>query len=155
MFRVFEMKSSTENIPETEIDCIAFTGSVFELYSEHYKTEYNSAYRPMREALEIRPYDWFCEGGASLEENPDIFLLLEDNDLVGSVACYKNELDDLFVRNKYKGKGYGRKLMLWGMKHIAAQGYKDVILHVAEWNKNAVQMYVNEGFIITGQEEIG
>ena len=155
MFRVFEMKRNAENIPDAEIDCVVFTGDVFEQHTEQYKTAYNSAYRPMREALGIRPYDWFCDGGASLEENPDIFLLIEDNYLVGSVACYKNELDDLFVRNGFTGKGYGRKLLLWGMKHIADQGYKDIVLHVAEWNKNAVKMYINEGFIITGQEDIG
>ena len=27
-------------------------------------------------------------------------------------------------------------------------GYNELILHVAEWNRSAVQMYKNEGFVI-------
>lgn len=32
-----------------------------------------------------------------------IFLLMDNDRLVGSVACYGNEVDDLFVDKKYQG----------------------------------------------------
>ena len=32
--------------------------------------------------------------------------------------------------------------------HIASCGYSEMIIHVAEWNQNAVQMYKNEVFEI-------
>ena len=40
------------------------------------------------------------------------------------------------------------------MDHIASCGYSEMIIHVAEWNQNAVQMYKNEGFEIVKTEEI-
>lgn len=38
--------------------------------------------------------------------------------------------------------------------HIASCGYSEMIIHVAEWNQNAVQMYKNEGYEIVKTEEI-
>ena len=40
------------------------------------------------------------------------------------------------------------------MDHIASQGYDELILHVAEWNQGAVQMYMNEGFVIVKTDVI-
>ena len=68
--------------------------------------------------------------------------------LIGSVACYGNEIDDLFVIDGYRHNEYGKQLLIWAMDHIASSGYEELILHVAEWNQSAVQMYINEGFKI-------
>ena len=53
-FRVFEMRRDSKEIPPVEISCVPFD----EQYLEQYKSMYNAAFRPMREALNIRPYDW-------------------------------------------------------------------------------------------------
>ncbi len=39
-------------------------------------------------------------------------------------------------------------MLLWGMNHIKEQGYGEIILHVAEWNQNAVKLYLKNGFSI-------
>lgn len=43
-------------------------------------------------------------------------------ELIGSVACYGNEIDDLFVVGAYRHKGYGKQLLIWAMDHIASSG---------------------------------
>ena len=40
------------------------------------------------------------------------------------------------------------------MDHIVSSGYDTTIIHVAEWNQNAVQMYLKEGFEIVQTEVI-
>ena len=100
----------------------------------------------MREALNIKPYDWYHDSNKILDKSSDISILIEEEELIGSVACYGNEIDDLFVVGAYRHKGYGKQLLIWAMDHIASSGYDELILHVAEWNRSAVQMYKNEGF---------
>ena len=36
--------------------------------------------------------------------------------------------------------------------HIKEQGYEEIILHVAEWNQNAVKLYLKNGFRIKKRE---
>ena len=80
--------------------------------------------------------------------------ILKISSLFGSVACYGNEIDDLFVVGAYRQKGYGKQLLIWAMDHIASSGYDELILHVAEWNRSAVKLYMNEGFRIVKTDVI-
>ena len=150
IFSVFEMRRDIKEIPSPEISCTPFDRQ----YLEQYKSMYNAAFRPMREALDIRPYDWYHDCRKILDKASDIYILTAENELIGSVACYGNEIDDLFVSDGYRHKGYGRQLLIWAMDHIATSGYGEMIIHVAEWNQSAVQMYKNEGFEIVKTEEI-
>ena len=154
MFCVYEMCCDKGDFPASDIECIPFSNSVFEQYKEQYEKAYNEAFFPMRKALNIKPYEWFSNGGAKLIVKPDVYVLIENNNLIGSVGCYRNEVDDLFVNPSYMKNGYGRKLLVWAMNHIKEQGHKKIVLHVAEWNEAAIKMYLNEGFIITGKETI-
>lgn len=149
-FRVFEMRRDNKEIPSAEISCIPFD----KRYLEQYRTGYNAAFRPMREALDIRPYDWYHDCKDILDKSSDIFILIEGEELIGSVACYGNEIDDLFVSGPFRHQGYGRLLLVWAMNRITSCGYGEMIIHVAEWNENAVKMYMNEGFIISKTEDI-
>ena len=58
----------------------------------------------------------------------------------------------LIVKKSFQGQGIGQKLLLWGMNHIKEQGYGEIILHVAEWNQNAVKLYLKNGFSIKKKE---
>lgn len=149
-FRVYEMRRFCKNIPAVGISCILFDKQ----YLEQYKIGYNAAFRPMREALNIKPYDWYHDSNKILDKSSDIYLLVEDEVLIGSVACYGNEIDDLFVIDGYRHNGYGKQLLIWAMDHIASSGCDELILHVAEWNRSAVQMYKNEGFGIVKTDVI-
>ena len=150
MLKVFEMVYSDQKIEPSGIECRPFE----EKFIREYKEAYNAAFRPMREALDRKPYDWYSEDSAILEKKKDIYLLTDRDTLIGSVACYGNEIDDLFVAGAFRGEGYGKKLLLWGMNHIREQGFEEMVLHVAEWNGAAVKMYLDVGFTIRQEEEV-
>lgn len=77
-------------------------------YYEEYQSIYNDCFRPMRAALGLSPNG--CNTREQLiEKQLDIYMLILDEDIVGSVATYENEIDDLIVNPKYQGKGYGKK----------------------------------------------
>ena len=84
----------------------------------------------------------------------DIFLLIENNGIIGSVACYGNEIDDLIVNQRYQRKGYGKQLLLWGMNRIRLSNDKPITLHVAKWNENAVSLYEKVGFKVIKTEQV-
>ena len=149
-FIVYEMRRYCKEIPSVGLCCIPFDKQ----YLEQYKTRYNEAFRPMREALNIKSYDWFHDSNSILDNSSDIFILVEGKELIGSVACYGNEIDDLFVDKDFRHKGYGKQLLIWAMDHIASSGCDELILHVAEWNQRAVQLYMNEGFRIVKTDVI-
>lgn len=142
MISVYEMKYKRCDIPSSDIECIPFDES----YIEQYMMHYNDAFYPMRKALDIKPYNWYSDLSTIRKKSADIYLLTDGDDLIGSVACYGNEVDDLFVSNRYRNMVYGRKLLLWGMNHIREEGGKEILLHVAEWNQNALKMYIDIGF---------
>jgi len=74
--------------------------------------------------------------------------------MIGSVACYGNDIDDLIVNKKFQHRGYGKKLLLWGMQHIRERNNEPITLHVAKWNNNALMLYKEAGFEITKVEKI-
>ena len=120
-------------------------------YQTAYKLIYNVCYREMREALRIKPYD-FIQDDSFFENGMDsVFLLIKEGILIGSVALKGNEIDDLIVAPEYQGRGIGREIFLWALEHISNG---PVILHVASWNKRAIQLYENCGFEITNTFDI-
>ena len=145
------MRRSCKDIPETQIECIPFD----EKFLLQYKELYNAAFRPMREALGIEPYDWYGDDNAILSRASEIYLLTEGDELTGAVSIKGNEIDDLFVSDLKKRRGYGRKILLWAMNSIASKGADEITLNVAEWNEGAVRLYLSEGFEITKTEQIG
>ncbi len=71
--------------------------------------------------------------------------------LIGSAALKGNEIDDLIVAPEYQGRGIGIEIFLWASEHISND---PVIIHVADWNKRAIQLYKSCGFEITNTFEI-
>ena len=119
---------------------------------EEYKRIYNECYHEMREALGIEPFD-FIQDDSFFESGMDrVYLLVEDKDLIGSVALKGDEIDDLIVNKRYQNKGYGKQILLWALEHIESNR---IILHVADWNKKAVSLYKKNGFEITKATPIG
>lgn len=62
--------------------------------------------------------------------------------------------EDLIVNKNYQNDGIGRKLLFWAIKHIRNNNDKPIILHVAEWNKNALKLYLDNGFKISKIEKV-
>ena len=146
----YEMKFDKDSIEQSSIKCIPFKACYF----QEYMKIYNECFYEMRKALDIEPYDFLNDYEQIAEKINDIYLLIEKGELIGSVACYGNEIDDLIVNKKYQNKGYGKQLLLWGMQVIRSKSEEPIVLHVAEWNKNALKLYEKIGFEIAKKEKV-
>ena len=146
----YEMKYVNNRVEKSDIVCIPFEVEFF----QGYMRIYNECFYEMRKALDIQPYNFLNEYNQIVEKVKDIYLLLNQGEITGSVACYGNEIDDLIVNKKFQHKGYGKQLLLWGMQHIRAKSNEPITLHVAEWNNDAFMLYKKVGFEIANVEKI-
>lgn len=144
----YEMKYVDDSVEKSNIVCIPFEMEFF----EGYMRIYNECFFEMRKALDIQPYNFLNEYKQIAEKVNDIYLLVDKGEIIGSIACYGNEIDDLIVNKKFQHKGYGRQLLLWGMQHIREKSNEPITLHVAEWNSNALMLYQKVGFEIANVE---
>ena len=135
---------------QNDIICVPFQKK----YWNEYMSIYNECFYKMRKALEVEPINFYYEYSQIKDKIKDIFLYLQNGGIIGAVSCYENELDDLIVEKSFQGQGIGQKLLLWGINHIKEQGYEEIILHVAEWNQNAVKLYLKNGFRIKKKERV-
>ena len=143
----YEMKYTAACAPKSDIACIPFDA---EFYQE-YKRIYNECFYEMRKALDIQPYHFLSAYDQIADKVQDIYLLVDQGEIIGSVACYGNEIDDLIVNKKFQHKGYGKQLLLWGMQHIRERSNGPITLHVAGWNRHALMLYKSVGFEIAKQ----
>ena len=137
--------------PVTETTCIKLVPYISR-YQEQYKDIYNACYHEMREALEIKPYDFIQDDTFFDVGMENIYLLIEQGEIIGSVALKGEEIDDLIVNPKCQGQGVGKQLLLWAIQNIQTE---KVMLHVAAWNERAVNLYKKCGFEITETIVIG
>lgn len=123
-------------------------------YYEAYKEIYEACFHEMRVALGIKPIAC-CDTREQLyEKQKDIYLLLQDNKMVGSVAIYGNEIDDFIVSPKEQKQGYGKNILHFAIHHLQQKNMNPIVLHVADWNQRAMKLYLNSGFEITKTESI-
>ena len=137
--------------PVTESTCIEPV-PYSSKFQEQYKNIYNACYHEMREALEIKPYDFIQDATFFDEGMENVYLLIEQGEIKGSVALKGEEIDDLIVNPKCQGHGVGKQLLLWAIQNIQTE---KVMLHVAAWNEHAVNLYKKCGFEITETIVIG
>lgn len=120
---------------------------------EEYKRIYEECFRDMRTALQRFPVDC-CDSKEELEHKKDKIYILEiDGKLVGSVAIYDNEIDDLIVGKSYQRADYGEALLQFAISHMQSNNISPIVLHVADWNQGAIKMYMKNGFAIVKTEE--
>ena len=143
----YEMKYTNVCVPQSDITCIPFRTEFF----QEYMRIYNECFFEMRKALDIQPYHFLREYQQIADRGRDIYLLIDQGEIIGSVACYGNEIDDLIVNRKFRHRGYGRRLLLWGMQHIRKSNNEPITLHVAAWNRDALMLYKKTGFSVTKQ----
>lgn len=123
------------------------------LYGEYEKV-YNECFFEMRKELEIKPYNFYSSIKQIKDKMKNIFILVDSEEIIGSVVCCGNEIDDLFVNKKYQGKGYGKQILLWAINYINKKNEKPIFLHVAKYNEKALNLYKDNGFICVEREKI-
>ena len=130
----YEMAYKHPADEKPDIEMIPYTVE----YQNEYKTLYNKCFHEMREALDIRPYD-FIQDDSYFDSGMDVvYMLVEEGVLIGAVSLEDNEVNNLFVNPLYQGFGYGRKILLWALENIHTER---IILHVSSWNEKAVRLY--------------
>ncbi len=121
-------------------------------YAE-YKKMYEDSFFEMRDSLGL-PREC-CKSFDELSNLSDSIFILEENGcILGSVAVYGNEIDELFVAEGYRNNGYGRRLLRFAVEYLQNRNAERIFLHVADVNKNAAAMYLRNGFVITHIEII-
>jgi len=144
-----EMKYEGENVT-SNIDVINYSDEYF----EEYRNVYEECFYEMRTALELYPING-CDTREQLaDKKSDIFLLLKNSELIGSVAIYKKEIDDLVVAKKYQSQGYGKQLLFFAINYMQRNRIEPITLLVTDWNKNALNLYSNNGFKCIKTEKI-
>ena len=146
----YEMKFYKDIAEQSALSCIPFEAQYF----QEYMSMYNECFFEMRKALDIKPYHFLKDYEQIAGKVKDIYLFVDQGEIIGSVACYGNEIDDLVVNKKFQHKGYGKQLLLWGMQFIRQRSQAPIILHVAEWNKDAISLYKRIGFEVTSIERV-
>ncbi|HBV67763.1 MAG TPA: GNAT family N-acetyltransferase [Clostridiales bacterium] len=102
-------------------------------------------------------YDFFGiiirEGDTALAENianGRTFIAEADNGNIGSVRIELNDstggIYGLGVLSEYRGRGYGRELLIWSVEKLIEMGAERVILQVDTDNGNALNLYKSCGF---------
>jgi ribosomal protein S18 acetylase RimI-like enzyme len=130
------------NVIVSNLDLVCYEDK----YYESYKIVYEQCFYEMRKALELVPYNC-CDSKDKLDnKKSDIFLLVADNEIIGSVAIYGNEIDDLIVNKKYQGQGYGKKLLFFAISYMQKNKIEPIKLCVLKWNEKAVNLYEKYGF---------
>jgi ribosomal protein S18 acetylase RimI-like enzyme len=141
MIVVYEMEYLNPVNEKTSIQMISYSSQ----YQGEYKRIYNQCYYEMRKALNIEPFE-FIQDDSFFESGMDkVYLLLSDEGIIGSVALKDNEIDDLIVNENKQHQGYGKQILLWALDNIKSE---KIVLHVAEWNKKAIELYKKTGFEI-------
>ena len=125
-----------------------------EKYYAQYEHIYNECFYEMREALDVEPYNFYSDIEQIRDRMPNIFMLLHNETIMGSVGCYGTEIDDLIVNKQFQNRGYGKTLLLWGIHHIRTYTEEPITIHVAEWNQNALKLYTRNGFVVTKRERV-
>ncbi len=146
----YEMQLNKDIIDPPNISCIPFQKQYF----EEYKRIYNACFYDMRKALDIKPYDFLHDHEQIVDKVGDIYLLVDKEEIIGSVACYGNEIDDLIVNQKFRRQGYGKQLLLWTIQRIRERSDEAITLHVAVWNQKAIMLYEKCGFEIVKAEKV-
>ena len=89
-------------------------------------------------------------------EDAEAFGIIEDNKLLAAIEIcpesWTNRLiiTELFVDEKLRGQGYGKKLLDIAKKITVDKDYRTLILETQSSNINAVDFYLHAGFTLIG-----
>jgi len=96
-----------------------------------------------------------CHLLRQLKFNPDMVKVIELDGVVAGYVWFKlvnstvgtfGRIEHIFVDEKYRGHGLGKKLMLAAEEHFKGHGIKKMKLTVTSDNKAAVSLYHGIGY---------
>ena len=96
-FFAYEMQYIGEGSIIDEVSLVPFS----EEYYSQYERIYNECFYEMREALDVKPYNFYSDIEQVRDKMANIFMLIHNETLIGSVGCYGTEIDDLIVNKQF------------------------------------------------------
>lgn len=98
------------------------------------------------------------------EGKEKIAIMFVDKKAIGFIIigkCRDEDLDatygeiwGIYLLKEYWGKGFGKRLINWGIDRIKENGYFRTALWVLKENENARRFYEHLGFIFDGKEKL-
>jgi GNAT superfamily N-acetyltransferase len=120
-----------------------------------YYVALGECFTPMREAMDIPPYNVFEDKSeeriVKLKEEMDknkenIFMFFDGENWVGSSLINQEDIDDLFVVPASMGKGYGKLILQATVNLCLDRNMQNIYLGVVHWNVKAHNLYIKTGF---------
>lgn len=135
--------------PKSDLKFVPYEEKYFEQYAQGLRTSFYE----LRKANDFQPY-FCCELDEEkrkefLDNKANLFLLLDNEKLIASIAVYNNGLiDDLFVLQSYQGNEYGKKTVQFAINKVIENGSNCISLSAIDWNTRAINLYRSLGFSI-------
>ena len=125
------------------------TADGFDIPIRKKRFEKTFTHRPEDGAFPDRLFeDWW--------ENARAFGIVEDGKLLAAIEICPEEwsnrlmITELFVGEKLRRKGYGKKLIDLAKELAVGGGYRALTLETQSSNENAIGFYLHEGFTLIG-----
>ncbi|WP_410984690.1 GNAT family N-acetyltransferase [Bacillus cereus] len=130
--------------PKSDIEFIKYEDRFFDQFVKMIQ----ECYYELHEKNDIKPYLAPEDGVKTYKLNNEhnVYLMLEDEQIVASVTTGEGILDNLMVAPSHQGKGYGRKALQFGMNEMLEEGYEEIRICFLEGNESAERLYTSSGF---------
>ncbi|NQD67959.1 GNAT family N-acetyltransferase [Bacillus haikouensis] len=130
--------------PKTDVEFVKYEEKFFEKFLKVVQ----DSYYELHEINDMKPYlaPEYSVNEYKLNNKDNVYLVLDNEEIVASVTTGKGEVDNSMVAPSYQGKGYGRKALQFGMNKMLEEGYKEIRICFVEGNKNAEKLYTSIGF---------
>lgn len=85
------------------------------------------------------------------QQRDDFFAFWQAEQLVGLYYCHEDVIETIAVHPAFQKRGYGGMLLNHAIRHIrAVKGYPEAFLFVLTHNQQALKLYLQHGFEISG-----
>lgn len=120
-------------------------------YHDTYIEERAKAFYSINRMIDSRPYDERERKDELMKwirKNEDkIWIFIKNGEFIGSIALFDGFFDEIFVSEKFMGKGYGKAIVNWALMKCEDEGW-DPSLCVVTGNTPAKCLYEQSGFKI-------
>jgi ribosomal protein S18 acetylase RimI-like enzyme len=118
-------------------------------FYEQYREIKNDCYYEIQVTNDIHPYispPSVAERTELQRNKENIYLVLDNDQIMASVTIGKGTIDNLMVNKTYQGRGLGKKSMQFAMNHLLNNGYDEIRICYMEGNTKAEKLYHSLGF---------
>ena len=90
-------------------------------------------------------------------QNSLFLVYAEKQEIIGYIGMYliidEADITNIAISESYRGKGYGKKLLMEAVNRVFAEGYQAMTLEVRKSNRPARCLYERAGFQIEGERK--